>query len=589
VSLAAQRTIRIATLTAGVGLGILGLRLAHTAPLFTLVVALAGVLAVTQMAGSVGGNDDAKAYRQLFDETPQPLWVWDCETLRFLAVNQAAVQQYGFSAEEFLRMRLGDLHPATHPAGNEFAGLSGSRTYLSRHQRKNGSVFVVEVTGKPLSFEGRRAVLALNVDMTERKRAEKRALAFSNLGRRLGAARTAKEAAQMLMDAAEELFGWDACTFDLCAADQSTISTVLYIDTINGRRLDVSADCVGTAPSAYARRALEKGAQLVLRTEPIVLPDDAIPFGDKAQPSASLMYVPVRKNANVIGVLSIQSYRPRAYAEEDLRALQALADHCSGALERVRAEQELERLNHELEKRVRERTAQLEAINKELETFSYSVSHDLRAPLRSIRGFSEVLLERHASQLDARGQEFLRRACESSHQMDLLIEDLLKFSRAGRTELVRQAVNLSALAETVVGELHKLEPERSVQFQIAPNLQADADGRLLRVVMDNLLRNAWKFTGKVKEARIEVGSTLEPEPAFYVRDNGAGFDMQYVGKLFGVFQRLHSTSEFPGTGVGLATVQRIINRHGGRVWATGARNQGATLYFTLPKNGEVGT
>jgi hypothetical protein len=247
------------------------------------------------------------------------------------------------------------------------------------------------------------------------------------------------------------------------------------------------------------------------------------------------------------------------------------------------AELEIARLNSELERRVLERTAQLEATNEELEAFAYSVSHDLRAPLWAIRGFSEVLLEHHASQLDAPGQELLRRACEASHRMSKLIDDLLKLARLGRSELRWQGVNLSALAESIAAELRKAEPERAVELVIEPNLRAEGDERLLGIVLDNLLGNAWKFTCNRPRARIEFGFTAEPEPAFFVRDNGVGFDMAHAGKLFGVFQRLHSASEFPGTGIGLATVQRIIKRHRGHAWATGMVNQGATFYFTLPE------
>jgi signal transduction histidine kinase len=253
--------------------------------------------------------------------------------------------------------------------------------------------------------------------------------------------------------------------------------------------------------------------------------------------------------------------------------------------QRLSAQEEILRLNAELEKRVRERTLQLEAINRELEAFSYSVSHDLRAPLRSIRGFSEVLLERYGPNLDAQGQDFLRRACASCHHMDRLIEDLLKLSRVGRAELQARRVDLSALAESILLDLRKTEPEREAEGVITPGLTAWGDERLLRLALDNLLRNAWKFTRKKPRALIEFGLQPGPEPAFYVRDNGAGFDMAYAAKLFGVFQRLHSSADFPGTGVGLATVQRIINRHGGRVWASAVMGEGATFYFTLPENG----
>jgi light-regulated signal transduction histidine kinase (bacteriophytochrome) len=246
--------------------------------------------------------------------------------------------------------------------------------------------------------------------------------------------------------------------------------------------------------------------------------------------------------------------------------------------------EEILRLNAELERRVRERTAQLEAINKELEAFAYSVSHDLRAPLRSIRGFSDVLLERYSNRLDDAGNEYLQRICQSSAHMDRLIEDLLKFSRVSRAELHRQPVDLSAMFTAIGDELKRGEPLRVVELVITSGLLVDGDERLLRIGVDNLLRNAWKFTGKKERARIEFGceSQQGADRVFHVRDNGAGFDMKYAGKLFGVFQRLHSGKDFPGTGIGLATVQRIINRHGGRLWAEAAVGQGATFFFTLP-------
>jgi signal transduction histidine kinase len=250
--------------------------------------------------------------------------------------------------------------------------------------------------------------------------------------------------------------------------------------------------------------------------------------------------------------------------------------------ERKTAEDEVRKFNLELERRVQDRTAQLEGINKELEAFCYSVSHDLRAPLRTIRGFSEVLMELYRPQLDARGQDYLRRTCDAGLQMDKLIEDLLKLSRVTRTDFQRTDVNLSAIVRDIASELAKSEPARSVEFSISPNLSAKGDERLLRVVIDNLLRNAWKFTRKQPKARIEFGQTNGDGAAFFVRDNGVGFDMQYANKLFGVFQRFHSVTEFAGSGVGLAIVQRIINRHGGRVWADAKVNSGATFYFTLP-------
>jgi PAS domain S-box-containing protein len=358
-------------------------------------------------------------YRELFEGNPQPMMVYHSATLRFLAVNNAAVQHYGYSREEFLQLQFSALAPTEDPATPRTTPSAEKFSLIPvrmRHRKKDGNVVDAEVTGYNLLFDQQPALMVISTDITERLRAEK----------------------------------------------------------------------------------------------------------------------------------------------------------------------EVERLTQELERRVRERTSQLEATNKELEAFCYSVSHDLRAPLRSIRGFSEVLLERYSGQLDSRGKEFLHRACESSHVMDQLIEDLLKLSRLTRAEMQRRPVNLTALAQSIASELRLAEPSRDVQFIIAPNLTTHGDEHLLRVALANLLRNAWKFTSKRSHARIEIGVTTDAPPAFFVRDNGAGFDMAYAGKLFGAFQRLHSAKDFAGTGVGLATVQRIINRHGGRAWAAAQVNQGATFYFTIP-------
>jgi two-component system, NtrC family, sensor kinase len=226
---------------------------------------------------------------------------------------------------------------------------------------------------------------------------------------------------------------------------------------------------------------------------------------------------------------------------------------------------------------------QLERKNRELEAFSYSVSHDLRAPLRSIDGFSQLLLVKHAGSLDAEAQEFLRFVRESAQRMGELIDDLLLLSRVGRAEISCGRIDLSSMARIVAEELKKNDPDRQVTLRIQDQLLVEADSRLMRVAFENLIGNAWKFTAKVSEPRIEVGAYQKGgDTVFFIRDNGAGFDMEYADNLFRPFQRLHSESDFPGTGIGLATVHRIIDRHSGRIWAESAVGQGASFYFTIP-------
>lgn len=243
-----------------------------------------------------------------------------------------------------------------------------------------------------------------------------------------------------------------------------------------------------------------------------------------------------------------------------------------------------------LEQRLNERTAEMTALNKELEAFAYSVSHDLRAPIRSIDGFSLALLEDYGQHLNPEAQDYLTRIRTATLRMGQLIDDMLTLSRLSRTRMRRQTIDLSAMARRIAKDLLATEPQRQVEFRIAEPLTVRGDAALINSLMESLLGNAWKFSSKNPTALIEFGAVDEPsgnaEPAggartFFVRDDGAGFDMSYASKLFGAFQRLHTAQQFPGAGVGLAFVQRIIHRHGGRVWAQGAPGKGATFYFTL--------
>lgn len=315
------------------------------------------------------------------------------------------------------------------------------------------------------------------------------------------------------------------------------------------------------------------------------------------------LVVPLLQGRHLWGLLCIHQCRaPRQWQDTEIEFVQQIANHLGVALqhaellaelrtevtERQQAEQRAQELNQGLQQAIIE----LKAVNRELEAFSYSVSHDLRGPLRSIDGFSQALLEDCLEQLDANGQNYLRRIRSATQRMGQLIDDLLTLARVTRSDMQKASVDLSQLASRVCTLLQQSHLDRQVEFVIQPGLAAYGDMRLLQVVLDNLLNNAWKFTATQPQTRIEFGA-IGPEhngkagaqenrrPVYFVRDNGVGFDMTYVDKLFKPFQRLHGMHEFPGNGIGLATVQRIVHRHGGQVWAEGGLNQGATFYFTL--------
>ena len=329
--------------------------------------------------------------------------------------------------------------------------------------------------------------------------------------------------------------------------------------------------------------------------------------------------VPLRAQGALLGALSLFRDAPGpAYTAAEQEFLQAIAHRSALAISNVRLYTTALHLNAELEQRVVERTAQLaasnralegenadrrraeaqvrqlnltlqqraaalETANQELEAFSYSVSHDLRAPLRSIDGFSLALLEDYGSQMDDSARDYMRRVRAAAQRMAALIDDLIDLSRVARAEMRWEQVDLSALAHAVAADLRQGAPERQVEFRFEPGLTARGDERLLRVALENLLGNAWKFTSEQAAAVIAFGrQRVDGQAAYFVRDNGAGFDMAYAHRLFGAFQRLHDQSEYPGTGIGLATVQRIIHRHGGRVWAEGQVQTGATFFFYLP-------
>jgi len=372
---------------------------------------------------------------------------------------------------------------------------------------------------------------------------------------------------RIVRKAARELTGADGATFILREGEQCHYADEDAISPLwKGQKFPLKA-CV----SGWA----------MLHCEPVTIEDiyqdPRVPL-EAYRPTfvKSLVMVPIRTKAP-IGAIGNYWSRQRKPKQSEIELLQALADSTCVAMENVQ-------VYAQLEQRVKDRTLQLEAANHELETFSYSVSHDLRAPLRRISSFAGLIEMDATEPLGAKTKEYLAAIGNEVQQMAKLIEDLLKLAKFARVELRRQNVDLTRLAADVAQQLCEEFPERRLHLEIQPGLEAEADPNLVRVLLVNLLSNAWKYTSRRERAEASFGArTLaDGSTAFFVRDNGAGFDMQYADKLFAPFQRLHFQEEFPGNGVGLATAQRIIHRHGGRIWAEAKPEKCATFFFTLP-------
>jgi signal transduction histidine kinase len=381
----------------------------------------------------------------------------------------------------------------------------------------------------------------------------------------LSLVRTLPAIQQIVKRAARELVGADGATFvlrdgDKCYyADEDAISPLW-----KGQRFPLR-----TCISGWA----------MLNARPAVIPDiyvdPRIPI-DAYRPTfvKSLVMTPIRVKAP-IGAIGVYWAHHRQATEREIELLQGLANTTSVAMENVQ-------VYTELEQRVAQRTQQLEALNRELEAFSYSVSHDLRAPLRAINGFTELLARELGDGVTDRARHYLDTILRSGAKMCDLIEDLLKLSRVARQELRLVEVDLAFMARQIAARLRTEEPERKVEIAIPDHLRLQGDAGLMAIVMENLLSNAWKYTGKTEHARIELGSARDPDgtPYYFVADNGAGFDSTKAPNLFVPFQRMHTASEFPGNGVGLATVQRIVHRHGGHIWAESQVGHGARFAFT---------
>lgn len=374
----------------------------------------------------------------------------------------------------------------------------------------------------------------------------------------------------------------------VCAADRAAVLLLDHKNIMRFAAADGLSDCYRAAVEGHSPWASnEENAQPVVVTDPEREPSLAalLPLL-RAEGIASLAFIPIAHQGRLLGKFMLYFDAPHEMTAEEIRLALTVAEYLALAVSRQHALEETRRLNFELEDRVQRRTRQLEEANREMESFCYSVSHDLRAPLRALDGFSRILLEDAGQILDDTDKDNLRRIIAASERMGGLMDDLLKLSRIGRVGMRLTDVDLGGIAAGILERLRSGTPARRIDVQIAPGLAVQADAGLMRIALDNLLENAWKYTGKTADARIEFGSLeRDGQVDFFIRDNGAGFDLRYATKLFSPFQRAHSPGEFGGNGIGLAIVQRILQRHGGRTWAESEPGRGSTFWFTLWEEG----
>ena len=491
-------------------------------------------------------RESEEKFRALIEQASDAFMLHDDEG-RFLEVNREACQSLGYTREELLRMHVSDVREAVGVNGAkklwENAEPGKAYTFQAIHRRKDGTEFPVEARLSPYFIGEQRLHLGLIRDITERIQTQRK---MNEDTERMDLALGVAKAAEWELDLDTgkafqsprhaKLFGYDRPQDDWSV--ESFLEHVAAEDRSLAR--EKLKECISTGSMDYEVRVRRTDGQLRWFW-----------LAGRCRRDES------GKPSRVLGIVLDVS-------------------------DRKIVEQELQRLNEELEDRVRLRTAELETMNKEASAFSYSVSHDLRAPVRTMAGFSQALLEDYDGRLDEKGRHYLIRIQTAAQRMGDLIDALLSLSRLTRAEMEIKATDLSAIAQAVVNGLRDGDRSREVEVKIEPDMCVKGDPRLLHVALQNLISNAWKFTVNRERAAIEVGRLNDrPNPAFFVRDNGAGFDMQYANQLFTPFQRLHTEAEFAGTGIGLATVQRVILRHHGRIWAEAEEDRGATFFFEL--------
>lgn len=537
-------------------------------------------------------------YRRLAENAEDLIYRYEFIPQRgFTYVSPSATAITGYTPEEHYAdpdLGLKIVHPDDRPLLEQyFQGKGVFREPLTlRWIRKDGEIIWTEQRNVPI-YDADGNIIAIEGiarDITKRKQAEEELRRRSNelsllysASQILARILDPEAIGQRLIEVMEQLIGYEYGA--VLVVDEATQEIEPLALSDQGRGIEFVKQDKEYVRSKRLRVGQGIVGWVIQHGQPVRVGDvsrDPRYFAMREEIRSELC-VPLMVGERVIGALNVETSRPNAYNEDDQRLLMALAGPAAVAIENARLYAQVQKHAAELEQRVRERTAQLEAANRELEAFAFSVSHDLRAPLRAIRGFSAALAESYLDHLDAQGRHYLELIEQAADQMSQLIDAMLALSRVTRREMIGQEVDLSALAREIAAELQRNDPHRQAEFIIAEGLVVWGDVHLLRTAMQNLLENAWKFTAPRSTARIEVGMVeRDGERIYFVRDNGVGFDMTYADKLFAPFQRLHSASEFPGTGIGLATVQRIVARHGGRIWVEAAVEQGAVFYFTLP-------